>query len=81
MKIKEDGEIRSKQETLEKKMSELRSIYYGTLSALNKIIDIKDPYNAKHQQRVSDLARALATVMGLPAGGLRISPRSEKRPD
>lgn len=65
IKIAEDREIDSNQ-NLEKKMYELRSVYHGILSALNQIIDIKDPYNARHHQRVSDLARAIATIMDLP---------------
>jgi len=55
----------SKQE-MEQKMYELRSVYHGILTALNRVIEIKDPYNARHHQRVSNLARALATVMKLP---------------
>ncbi|MBC7363677.1 MAG: HD-GYP domain-containing protein [Candidatus Aminicenantes bacterium] len=51
---------------MEQKMYELRSVYHGTLTALNRVIEIKDPYNARHHQRVSDLARAIATVMKLP---------------
>jgi putative nucleotidyltransferase with HDIG domain len=31
------------------------------------IVEMKDPYTAGHQQRVSDLARAIATEMGLSA--------------
>ena len=52
-------------ETMELRMYELSSAYHGTLSALNRILDFRDPYNARHHQRVSDLSRAIASVMGL----------------
>lgn len=47
-------------------MFELESFYQGTLTALNRIIEIKDPYSAHHHLRVANLARAIATVLNLP---------------
>lgn len=47
-------------------MFELESFYHGTLTALNRIIEIKDPYSARHHLRVANLARAIATVLDLP---------------
>ncbi|MGB9862748.1 MAG: HD-GYP domain-containing protein [Candidatus Saccharicenans sp.] len=47
-------------------MYEFESIYHGTLTALNRVIEIKDPYSARHHQKVSDLARAIASILELP---------------
>jgi HD-GYP domain-containing protein (c-di-GMP phosphodiesterase class II) len=38
----------------------------GTVSALASVAEVRDPYTAGHQQRVTRLAVAIATEMGLP---------------
>ena len=37
----------------------------ATIQAINRLVEIRDPYTAGHQRRVADLARAIATEMGL----------------
>ena len=49
------------QDTLEK----LRKTLGGTIQAVASTVELKDSYTAGHQRRVADLARAIATEMGL----------------
>ena len=42
----------------------LRSLY-GTIKAISKIVEGRDPYTSGHQSRVASLARAIAREMGL----------------
>ncbi len=44
----------------------LRKTLHGTISALSKAGEMRDPYTAGHQQRVAQLACAIAREMGLP---------------
>ena len=47
-----------------------------TMQAMAMIVEMRDPYTSGHQQRVADLARAIATEMKLPADqidGLRMA--------
>jgi len=50
-------------ETLEK----LRKTLAGTIQAISVIIERRDPSTAGHQKTVSEIARAIAQEMGLPA--------------
>lgn len=43
----------------------LRAALGGTVHAMALTVEIRDPYTAGHQKRVSNLARAIATEMGL----------------
>lgn len=43
----------------------LRKSLDVTIKTISRTIDSKDPYTAGHQQRVSDLARAIGSEMGL----------------
>ncbi|MEE9584271.1 MAG: HD domain-containing phosphohydrolase [Candidatus Brocadiales bacterium] len=45
-------------------MEKLRKALGGTIRALAAAVETRDPYTAGHQQRVTDLARAIATEMG-----------------
>jgi len=54
----------------------LRKSLSGIVRVLASIAEIRDPYTAGHQRRVADLARAIATEMGLPEeqiNGLRMA--------
>jgi len=54
----------------------LRAALGGTIHAMALTVEIRDPYTAGHQRRVSNLARAIATEMGLSKDqieGVRIS--------
>ena len=43
----------------------LRSAIGGVIQAMALTVERRDPYTAGHQRRVADLARAMATEMGL----------------
>jgi PAS domain S-box-containing protein len=45
----------------------LRKALGATVQSISTIVEMKDPYTAGHQQRVSDLARSIAIEMGLSA--------------
>jgi putative nucleotidyltransferase with HDIG domain len=45
----------------------MRKALRATVQAISLTVEMKDPYTSGHQQRVSDLARAIATEMGLSA--------------
>lgn len=57
-------------------VEEVRLGLEGTIDALARTTEMRDPYTAGHQLRVSQLARAMAEKMGLAektAEGLRVS--------
>ncbi len=45
----------------------MRKALRATVQAISLTVEMKDPYTSGHQRRVSDLARAIATEMGLSA--------------
>jgi PAS domain S-box-containing protein/putative nucleotidyltransferase with HDIG domain len=50
---------------IEKTLNKLRKAMGGIINAMVSTIEVRDPYTAGHQQRVADLARAIAQEMGL----------------
>jgi PAS domain S-box-containing protein len=50
---------------LQEILGNLRKSLDVTIKTITRTIDFKDPYTAGHQQRVSDLARAIATELNL----------------
>jgi len=50
---------------LKKSFDRLRKSLESTISALASALEVRDPYTAGHQQRVTDLACAIAEEMGL----------------
>jgi len=40
----------------------------GTIQAVSRMIAMRDAYTARHEERVADLAAAVAAELGLPAG-------------
>jgi putative two-component system response regulator len=61
---------------VEQKTAEIREILNASISAMALMVEIRDPYTAGHQQRVAQLACAIAEKMGLAAStieGLRIA--------
>jgi PAS domain S-box-containing protein/putative nucleotidyltransferase with HDIG domain len=61
---------------LQETLKTLRRALGGTIQAIALTVEKKDPYTAGHQQRVSDLARAIATELRLPAqtiDGIRLA--------
>jgi putative two-component system response regulator len=54
------------EEKIKETMEHLRKAVNTTIQVLLMAIETKDPYTAGHQRRATDLARAIATDMGLP---------------
>ncbi len=54
------------EEELRASMDRLRKAMGGTVRAMALTVESRDPYTAGHQQRVANLARAIAQEMGLP---------------
>jgi PAS domain S-box-containing protein/putative nucleotidyltransferase with HDIG domain len=55
------------EEELTNSLDKLRKITGATIQAIAQTVEVRDPYTAGHQKRVADLARAIATRMGLSA--------------
>ncbi|MGE5842470.1 MAG: PAS domain S-box protein [Deltaproteobacteria bacterium] len=55
------------EEELRQSVDKLRKITGATIQAIAQTVEVRDPYTAGHQKRVADLARAIATRMGLPS--------------
>jgi PAS domain S-box-containing protein len=53
------------EEKLRQTVHKLRKITGATIQAMAQTVEVRDPYTAGHQRRVSDLARAIASHMGL----------------
>jgi len=63
--IRDISELVSGRRQLEKTLTELREALGGTIEAMALTVETRDPYTAGHQRRVSNLARAIATEMGV----------------
>ncbi len=69
-------ERRKAEEKLESTLENLRKAIGGTIQTIVQVVEMRDPYTAGHQRRVADLARSIATAMGLPSDvieGIRIA--------
>ena len=55
------------EEELKQSLVKLRKVTGATIQAMAQTVEVRDPYTAGHQRRVSDLARAIGTRMGLSA--------------
>ncbi len=55
------------EEELQYTLEKLREALGGIIQTVALTVETRDPYTAGHQRRVSDLARAIATEMGLSA--------------
>jgi len=63
-------------ERLQDSLQQLRRAVETTIQVLVMAVEVKDPYTAGHQRRMTNLARTIATEMGLPAErieGLRMA--------
>jgi PAS domain S-box-containing protein/putative nucleotidyltransferase with HDIG domain len=54
------------EEELRGTLERLRKSIAATIQVMVSAVEARDPYTAGHQNRVADLARAIATEMGLP---------------
>jgi putative nucleotidyltransferase with HDIG domain len=59
------SERQKAEKELERSMGQLAGALEGSIHAIARTVETRDPYTAGHQQRVADLASAIATEMGL----------------
>ncbi|MFO7972309.1 MAG: PAS domain S-box protein [Desulfobacterales bacterium] len=64
--IRDISELVSNRKQIEKTLADLRKALGGTIEAMALTVETRDPYTAGHQRRVSNLARGIATEMGVP---------------
>lgn len=57
--------IKRMEEELKRTIDTLQGTFEATINAMGKIIEVKDPYTAGHQQNVADLTHAIAQEMDL----------------
>lgn len=70
------AEQKRAKEELQDSLGKLRASLESTVHALASTLEMRDPYTAGHQRRVTDLACAIAKAMGLPKKqieGLRVA--------
>jgi len=68
--------VAERTEKLQNTLEKLRKAMESTIQVISSTVEMRDPYTAGHQQRVSTLACAIATEMGLPEDkidGLRMA--------
>ncbi|MGD0278873.1 MAG: PAS domain S-box protein [Smithella sp.] len=58
-------ERKQAKDTLNLSLMKIRQALGATVQAISFLIETKDPYTAGHQRRVADLARSIATEMGM----------------
>lgn len=64
------------EKTIRDYVSRLERAMLGTVDAVSKMVELRDPYTSGHEQRVGELAAAIAEEMGLDRNmqqGLRIA--------
>jgi putative nucleotidyltransferase with HDIG domain len=54
------------EEALQRTLESLRKAFGTTIQVMVSAVETRDPYTAGHQLRSADLARSIATEMGLP---------------
>jgi PAS domain S-box-containing protein/putative nucleotidyltransferase with HDIG domain len=63
---RELAERKRAEEELQQSFEELRRAFEGTVTVLMSAVEMRDPYTAGHQRRVTQLACAIANEMALP---------------
>jgi|GEM_PF-1908823 len=69
-------ELVAARDNLQSTIEKLTAMVDGTVRAIAKIVEARDPYTSGHQERVSALAAAIAEDMGLDpdvAAGIRVA--------
>ena len=64
------------EDELRQTVEKLRKVTGATVQAMAQTVEVRDPYTAGHQKRVSNIARAIATEMTLSTGmieGIRMA--------
>jgi HD-GYP domain-containing protein (c-di-GMP phosphodiesterase class II) len=60
------AERKKTEEQLRESLEQVRRAVATTIQVLVMAVEMKDPYTAGHQRRMTNLARTIATEMGLP---------------
>jgi PAS domain S-box-containing protein/putative nucleotidyltransferase with HDIG domain len=74
--IRDITEHKQAEETLQRTYHKIRETLVGTVNTLASTVEMRDPYTAGHQRRVTILACAIAEAMGLTEeqiNGLRLA--------
>ena len=61
-----EGKLEEEDETLDRQRAELRLSYLGTIQAISRAIEAKDPYTQGHSALVTKYSVALARELGHP---------------
>jgi putative nucleotidyltransferase with HDIG domain len=66
-KKQNEGEelLRQQKEDLSQNLEKMRKAMAGFIKTMNSTVEVRDPYTANHQIRVSDLVRSIAAEMKL----------------
>ncbi len=59
-------ERKKKEEELKQSLEKLHKAMGGIIQVIARTVEIRDPYTAGHQKRVSNLARSIAQEIGMP---------------
>jgi len=62
-----EEQVRLRTQKIEETLASIRSALGGTIQAMARTVETRDPYTAGHQRRVADLARAIATALDMSA--------------
>ncbi len=66
LEIKNRGYIGELEEQVKERTAQLSRAMEGTIQALARVVEWRDPYTAGHQKRVAEIASAIGSGMGLP---------------
>ena len=67
--------LKQAEHQVQQSLSQLQSVFDEVIAVIAAIVEARDPYTAGHQQRVSELAAAIARQMGLgenDVSGIRV---------
>jgi PAS domain S-box-containing protein len=65
--LRDISERKQAEKERQQSFEKLRKALRATVQSISLTLEMKDPYTSGHQQRVADLARSIATEMGLSA--------------
>jgi putative nucleotidyltransferase with HDIG domain/PAS domain S-box-containing protein len=74
--VSDISELKQAEQRLIDSLAQVRSLSDEIIAAIAGIVEIRDPYTAGHQQRVSELAAAIAKQLGLDddtVAGVRVA--------
>jgi PAS domain S-box-containing protein/putative nucleotidyltransferase with HDIG domain len=63
--VRDITDQRIREEELRQTVEKLRKVTGATVQAMAQTVEVRDPYTAGHQKRVSNIARAIASQMAL----------------